>query len=72
MRYHGGMALRRDTARALKRAFYDERAFVDTVAAEIAAGRIQPKMGERLIIHRYEDPLRIEHQLEWALREEGI
>jgi hypothetical protein len=71
VRYHGAMALRRDTARALRRAYFDERAFVDAVASEIATGRLKPKDGEKLIILRYQYPERVEQQIEWALRDEG-
>jgi hypothetical protein len=65
------MALRRDTARALRRAFFNERAFVDAVAAELAAGRLKRKEGEKLIIHWFQNRDRVRSQIEWALRDEG-
>jgi len=63
------MALRRDTARNLQRAFFDERAFVDAVAQELEAKRIKRKEAEKLIINWFQNRDRVKHQIEWALRD---
>ncbi|MDB5100501.1 MAG: hypothetical protein JWM80_4922 [Cyanobacteria bacterium RYN_339] len=61
------MALRRDTARNLHRAFGNERAYVDAVAAELAAGRIKRKEAEKLIVNWFQDRSRVEYMIENAL-----
>lgn len=63
------MGLRRDTARNLRRAFQREQAFVDAVAAELAASRIKRKDAEKLIINWFQNRQRIEYQIEQALRD---
>lgn len=62
------MAFRRDTARALQRAFNDEKSFVDAVAHELEAGRIKRKEAEKLIIHWHQAKDKVQYQIEWALR----
>lgn len=64
------MALRRDTARNLRRAFHDERAFVAAVAAEIESRRIKRQMGEKLIINWHQHRFKLEQMLAVALRDE--
>ncbi len=61
------MALRRDTARNLRKAFNDENAFADAVGVEIAAKRIKAKIGEKLIIQYYQDRWRVEALIEKSL-----
>jgi hypothetical protein len=61
------MALRRDTARNLHRAFRDERAFVDAVATELAAGRLKRKEAEKLIVNWFQDRSRVENMIVHAL-----
>lgn len=60
------MGLRRDTARNLLRAFYNEKAFVDAVAAELAARRIKAKDAEKLIINWHRNRDRVRYQIETA------
>lgn len=64
------MSLRRDTARNLKRAFNNEKAFVDAVAQELEAGRIKRKDAEKLIIHWHRSKEKVEYQIESALRDQ--
>lgn len=64
------MALRRDTARNLKRAIASERAFVDAVATELEAKRIKRKDAEKLIVNWFQNRHRVEFQIEWALRDQ--
>jgi hypothetical protein len=63
------MALRRDTARNLRRALHLERAFVDAIGKEIATGRIKAKDGEKLILHWFQNRERVEFLIDYALRD---
>jgi hypothetical protein len=63
------MALRRDTARNLRRAFGSEQAFVAAVAIELENKRIKAKVAEKLIVSWFQSRSQIEYMIEMALRD---